>query len=57
MIVFWFYLTALLLIFTVAAALADWLGHEFPDFLDPDSQASADRRSREAETPTKGTGS
>lgn len=44
MTIFWFYLCVILVIFTVAAALADGLGRAFPDFLEPDADDSEERK-------------
>ena len=36
MIIFLFYVTAILLVLTVCAAIADLIGFLYPDWLDPD---------------------
>lgn len=42
MIVFLFYLIAILVIFTIAACIADGIGYFFPDWLDQQAEDQAE---------------
>lgn len=55
MIVFLFYVTAILLVLTLCAAIADFIGWLYPDWLES-WQAEADESLEDAEA-TRGTGS
>ena len=55
--IFLIYITAILLILTVVAAIADLIGFLYPDWLSPDDPLAEADPSLEDASPTRGTGS